>query len=44
MVDGDLKVDDVNVVSGGVDVFRHFGVPAFCLVTEVHARFEQGFH
>ena len=43
-VDGNLKVDDVNVVTGCVDVLRHLGVPAFALMTEVHACFEQGFH
>ena len=44
MVDGDLEVDDVNIVPRRVDVLCHLGVPAFSLVTEMHACFQQGFH
>ena len=44
VVNGDLKVDDVNIVSRCVDVLAHLRVPTLCLVSEVHACFEQGFH
>ena len=44
VIDGDLKVDDVNVVSGCIDVLAHFRIPTFGLMSEVYACFEQGFH
>ena len=44
LFNGLLKVYDVNAVSFGEDVFRHFGVPSSGLVSEVNTCFEQLFH
>ena len=44
VVNGDLEIDDVDIVSRCIDVLAHFRVPTFCLVSEVYACFEQGFH
>ena len=44
VVNGDLKIDNVDIVSRCIDVLAHFRVPTFRLVSEVHACFEQGFH
>jgi hypothetical protein len=37
-------VDDGNTVFGAVDEFFHFGVPAFCLMSEMTPGFEQIFY
>ena len=42
--DGLFKVNDVNVVSGSIDILLHFRVPLASGVTEVHACFEQLLH
>ena len=42
--DGLLEVQDVDAVALGEDELAHLRVPAPCLVAEVHACFEQGFH
>ena len=39
-----FKVDDVDVVSGSIDILLHFRVPLASGVTEVNACFEQLFH
>jgi hypothetical protein len=43
-LDGLVKIKNVNAVSGAVDVSLHLGVPASCLVTKVHAGFQELFH
>ncbi len=35
-----LKVDDVDAIAFREDVFRHFGVPSSCLVSEMHTCFQ----
>ncbi len=41
---GFLQIDNVDAVTCPENVGFHFGVPAFCLVTEVDASFQQFFH
>ena len=43
-VDGLLEVQDVDPVALREDVLAHLRVPAACLVPEMHACFQQGFH
>ena len=44
LVNGLGEVDDGNTVLGTVDELFHFGVPAFCLMTEMTSGFEQIFY
>ena len=38
------KIDDVDVVAGAENVFRHFRIPAVRLVAKVNASFQQLTH
>src|SRR5262249_25193075 len=44
LLEGFLKIDDVNAVALAEDVFLHLRVPALGLMAEVHSRLEQLLH
>ena len=44
LLNGLLKVDNVNTVTLSENVLSHFGVPTSCLVSEMNAGFKKLFH